>query len=227
MQKKALLFIPGFLCAITFLAAALSFAEEPGSGRAAEGVLAVVSAGLTAAFCWLAIKPSRAEVRIQKLDEELKAALSRISSIDEWPVVQNPVSIMLRNGEICYFQKDAAVAITKNEVVGRTGGYGGMSFRVAKGITLHSGKSAGKVVRENVQYTYRGILSITNQRFIMTGEKGFEQPVEKLTAISPYGLGAGVMLQFGKSNYAILMRTPYMVPRLCELMRAGFPEGAS
>lgn len=218
MQRNPILFVPAFFCGVTFLASAMAFLGHPWFEKAQEGILAVAAGALTALFVWLAMKPTRASAMRQKEEEELKAAADMITRIEDWPVVENPVSIILWPGEVCYFQRDASVEIVKNQVVGSTGGYGGISFRVARGVTLHSGNTARKVVRSDVQYTYRGVFSLTNQRVIMTGEKGFEYPIDKITAVSPYRFGAGLMLQFGKSSYTVLMKTPYLVPKVLSLM---------
>lgn len=145
-------------------------------------------------------------------------AIKSVSQVAELPVVSFPEAILLKPGEICHYQSFAKVGIIKNQVTGRTGGYGGVSVRIAKGITLHSGSSGGKSIREDVFYTYPGVFSMTNQRIIMTGEKGFEHPISKLTAIAPYQGKSGITLQFGKATYSLLMPEPYWIPKIIDLL---------
>lgn len=147
-------------------------------------------------------------------DEGVKKA----AQITGLPVVSFPEAILLKPDEVCHYQSFAKVGIVKNQVTGRTGGYGGVSFRIAKGVTLHSGSSGGKSIRENVLYTYPGIFSMTNQRIIMTGEKGFEYPIAKLTAMTPYQGKSGITLQFGKISHSLLMSEPYWVPKIIDLL---------
>ena len=56
----------------------------------------------------------------------------------------------MRPGEVCHYQTAASVLQVKNEVVGHTSGYRGMSIHVAKGLTLHTGGSRGHAIRADV-----------------------------------------------------------------------------
>lgn len=49
----------------------------------------------------------------------------------------------------------------------------------------------------------------------MTGEKGFDYPIDRLTAIQTYS--DGVSLQFGKTSYTVLMDEPFWIPKLIDL----------
>lgn len=137
----------------------------------------------------------------------------------ELPTVAEPSGIILHDGEVCCWQCHAKTLIVKNQVVGKTGSHGGASLHVTKNVTWHSGSSSSKTIRDNVAYTYPGIFSFTTQRVIMTGEKGFEYPVGKLTATAIYGDYRGCVLQFGQNSYTILMDEPYWVPKIVELLR--------
>lgn len=166
-------------------------------------------------------KPSRKQIRSQKTEEAevaRKQRISEIGAVTELPVVAAPMSIMMKQGEVCHYQATATVVIIKNQVVAYSGGSGGVSVRVAKGVTLHSGRSRSAPVRQNVATEFPGFFTMTNQRIIMTGEKGFEHPLTKLTAITPWNGYAGIELQFGKSNYTIKMAEPYWVPKIIDLL---------
>lgn len=151
-----------------------------------------------------------------------------VLSMTSLPVEPYPEAIILNDGEICHYQIPAVSVVVKNQVVGRSGGGGGVSVRVAKGVTLHSGRSSGKTIRDDVPYFYGGVFSITNQRIIMTGEKGFDYPVNKLTSIVPYNYasGDGVTLQFGRSTHNLLVDEPYWIGKIVELIRHGAPVEA-
>lgn len=152
----------------------------------------------------------------------LEANLKRVDSMSVLPVMV-PDTVVLRPGEVCHYQAAANVMQIKNEVIGHTSGSAGVSVRVAKGLTLRSGSSRGHAIRQDVSHLYPGLFTITNQRFIMTGEKGFDHPVSKLTAITPFNGFEGITLQFGRSSYTILMDEPYIVPKIWDLMNTPAP----
>lgn len=204
--------------------------------HAKTGTSLVISTIFTLISLWLLISIKKRRVRerdkqdrdrqIQRNIEENKRIYSnQINTINQLtilPFVESPSSILLKSQEICHFQTSASTLVVKSEVVGRAGAYNGASIHVAKGLTLHSGGSRGKPIRKEVPYTYPGLFSITNQRIIMTGEKGFDFPIGKLTSITPYNWGEnpeGVIMQFGRSSYTILMYFPQWVPKILELMR--------
>ncbi len=154
----------------------------------------------------------------------LEANIARVSAMTALSVV-NPVSVILRPGEICHYQESASVLQVKNEVVGHTSGSTGVSVRVAKGLTLHSGGSRGHAIRQAVSHLHPGLFTITNQRFIMTGEKGFDHPLSKLTAMTPYNGYEGITLQFGRSVYTVIMDESYIVPKIWDLINQPVSSG--
>ena len=164
-------------------------------------------------------KVSPEERRRQENDYKLRQ-MEEIKAVTTLPIVSSPISVVLKSGETCHYQCSATVLILKNQVIGRTGGYRGASIRVAKGLTLHTGGSSGHSVRGDIPYYYPGIFTITNERFIMTGEKGFDKPISKLTAITPREELDGVVLQFGSTSYIVLMDTPIWVPKILDLLCA-------
>ena len=137
------------------------------------------------------------------------------------PVEKSPVSVVLKPGEICYYQHPASVIVVKNETVGHTAGSQGISIRVTKGMTLHSGGTRGRAIKKNVFYDFPGFFTMTNKRILMTGEKGFDFPVEKLTALTSYS--DGLELQFGSKNYILSIDEPYWPSKILSLMRDGVP----
>lgn len=151
------------------------------------------------------------------ITNEYENICKQIDNMTELPVIDEPSAVILKPGEICHYQAQAMVLIIKNQVVGHTAGSGGVSVRIAKGLTLHSGSSRGHAIRDDVPYTYPGIFTMTNQRFIMTGEKGFDYPFEKLTSVVHYGLD-GVTFQFGRSSYTILQINLPLISKIFELL---------
>ena len=82
-----------------------------------------------------------------------------------------------------------------------TGGYGGPSFRIASGMSFRLGAFGSRSEsRDEVKTIDKGILTITNERLIYTGERfSSEIPLSKIVAIDPYSDGIGVTIR-GKSK---------------------------
>lgn len=181
-------------------------------------------AALTALFVWLAIKkpkPSkkqRAAMEAQQAEEARKARIAEVEAVTELPVIVAPVSVVLRPGEVCHYQTPASVVEIKERVVGYSGGSGGISVRVAKGVTLHSGRSRSTPIRADVAKEYPGFFTMTDQRMIMTGEKGFDHPLTKLTSMTPWNGFQGIILQFGRSSYIVEMDESYWIPKIIDLL---------
>ena len=159
------------------------------------------------------------EERESRRHNALMDQVNYVMSQTELPVVQNVRGMILRPGEVCHYQSDAYVLVIKNEVVGHTAGHRGISVRGAKGVTLHSGGSRGHSIRQDVPYTYPGVFTMTNKRFVMTGEKAFEYSLDKLTYFNDYEGGKGLVMQFGRSSFTILMNEPYWIPKIIDLLR--------
>ena len=73
-------------------------------------------------------------------------------------------SLALQDGECCHYSASAKRIIPKEKTVGYTSGSAGVSFRVAKGVTLRTGSSLGSAIKKNVLEENPGTLRITNQQ---------------------------------------------------------------
>ena len=90
--------------------------------------------------------------------------------------------ISLNEGEVCYYCKAASAVHQKNVVTGRTSGGAGVSFRVAKGVSIRTGGGNSQVIRENVNECFEGTLYITNIRIILLAPKyGFDLYISKIS----------------------------------------------
>lgn len=76
------------------------------------------------------------------------------------------VPIHLKNGEICYFADPTATLLEPRAV--RSGGFGGGSIRVARGVSIHTGRIASESHDEWRRIT-TGALYVTNKRIIFDG----------------------------------------------------------
>ena len=111
------------------------------------------------------------------------------------------VPVVLGVGEVAHYFAPACRYITKTKAVGRTGGHGGISFRVAKGVSIRTGKTAGQTIYGDVTDEFNGQIVLTNLRIIFIAERnGFEVKLSSISAIVP---GALIMIQSGSKSYTM------------------------
>lgn len=124
-------------------------------------------------------------------------------------------NIVLQEGEICIHNEQITVEVIKNVVTGYTGGGGGVSVRVAKGLSVRNGASERKAIRNNVSNFYPGILSITNKRIVLSSEKAsINCSFDKIGAVAPYKKEKAFSLQVGDKTFKILCKNPKKVCNL-------------
>lgn len=109
--------------------------------------------------------------------------------------------IILQENEQCFFVLDTHTK--KEKVVSKSikGGSAGVSFRVAKGVTLRTGGFGGQITN-NTQMVVdsSGKLIITNQRIIYASNKqNFECDLDRLLSYQVYSDGIQVNPRRGKS----------------------------
>lgn len=113
--------------------------------------------------------------------------------------------IILRPGEELFYAAPAMMYSDKEKVTGYTGGVGGVSVRVAKGVTLHSGSSGRRAIREKVRYFKPGDIVVTTQRVVFTGSEGsFEFSAKKITAVKMEEPGH-LVIQCGQTSKNIAL----------------------
>ncbi len=126
--------------------------------------------------------------------------------------------IVLKDNETAYFNSSANLITSTERVVGRTGRSSGISVRVARGVTLHSGSSSGRPIYGRVEQTYKGSLIITSNRIVFLNPlKGFEVKTDKITAITPYSNGIGI--QAGNKSYTLVVPYNDYAIRVLNMMR--------
>lgn len=113
--------------------------------------------------------------------------------------------IILRPGEEIFYAAPAMMYSDKEKVTGYTGGGGGVSVRVAKGVTLHSGSSGRRAIREKVRNFKPGDIVVTTQRVVFTGQDGsFEFSAKKITAVKMEAPGH-LVIQCGQASKNIAL----------------------
>jgi hypothetical protein len=112
--------------------------------------------------------------------------------------VHDARNVMLRPDEVVHWVQPAQ--LWESKVVGRRyeGGSSGVSFRIAKGITIRTGGTRGRSVSESAdQIVSEGNFIVTNKRLVFQGDrKSFETKYEKLLDITNHLDG----IRFSESN---------------------------
>jgi hypothetical protein len=118
--------------------------------------------------------------------------------------ILNTNKLFLKKSEYCHYIDKAIYEkkIIQKRYIRNNMGYSMPGY--FKGMRIHIGSGNTDVV-ENVKYeTYKGILYITNQRIIFSGEEnGFDKNISSLIAINSYS--NCVELQFRKENIKIFI----------------------
>ena len=76
------------------------------------------------------------------------------------------VPIRLKSGEVCFYYDPTATLCEPRAV--RSGGYGGASVRIARGVSIHTGRFGSESHDEWRKIT-EGALYVTNRRIIFDG----------------------------------------------------------
>lgn len=120
--------------------------------------------------------------------------------------VEEPVRIIPKRGEIVHLQTEAAL-LKEVSVRQWQGGYGGLSFRVAKGVSFRTGQVRGKsvVVGSEMKTEDTGVLSVTSSRVaFLDDRKTVEIPYTKLVGLDVFS--DGVTIQSSSRQNAVLLQ---------------------
>ncbi len=75
--------------------------------------------------------------------------------------------------EICHFVGEAYFCKQSQQNVGYTGSRSGFSFRIAKGITYHTGNNQGQYIRETAIKKAHGSIYLTNKKIVFSAITNF------------------------------------------------------
>lgn len=121
------------------------------------------------------------------------------------PSIQG-TNLNLSNGETCCYMDKAYTFKDKTITNGYTGTHKGVSIRLMKGLSYHTGGSGTQAIRKNQRTTYNGILYITTRGVIYTSQKdSFDKTFDKITAIQE--AKDGLIIQIGSNTYLIITET--------------------
>ena len=111
------------------------------------------------------------------------------------------------------FYCEATKQETKNRVVGRTGGYGGASIRLAKGLSIHTGRTASRPIYGDVHSHFPGKFVMTTHRLVfLNGQKGFDISYDKISSFQHY-LDA-ISIQSKSTTHLLLLPRPDLINAL-------------
>lgn len=117
-------------------------------------------------------------------------------------IVGTPV--ILEEGEAAHYYAPAIRSVTKNRVVGHTGGGAGVSVRVAKGVSVRTGGGSSQNVRSDVTDYFTGAVVLTNRRLVfLHNQAGFECKLSSVSAVTP--LTDSILIQSGTKSYQLLV----------------------
>ena len=182
----------------------------------ANKIFAIISFLGTAVIIFLIVAEKRKKKEEGEFfSEEIAFQRNRIIKLIDNGLL-SPVeshSVILQKGEDAFCELPGSLNITKNKVIGTSGGNGGVSVRVAKGVYVHSGSSASKKIYGDVTTTYNGTLVVTSRRIVfLNPEKGFEIPFSKITGL--YSTFDTLFLQQGNKSYVISVYNSDIIERL-------------
>ncbi|MBR0472339.1 MAG: zinc-ribbon domain-containing protein [Methanosphaera sp.] len=130
------------------------------------------------------VKKQEKEKQQQKEDMELFAE----SIMTGKPMLPAPTdtTIVLKNKENPVYKVENVSLLEPRSVRTSSGGYGGTSVRITKGVTLHSGRTASKSEsHDEIKLIDTGDLLITNQRIIFLGSNRTTNiDIKKIIAIT-------------------------------------------
>ncbi len=129
----------------------------------------------------------------------------------------NTQTLMLNKDELCCFI-DKACLITENMNTRYEGTRNGISIRLMKGLSYHTGRNNCNRIREKTSEYTPGFLYITNNRIIFVAkENSFEKLIKKIVALTSYTNAIGI--QFNDKTYNLLLPQPDLAITVMHLIK--------
>lgn len=123
----------------------------------------------------------------------------------EIPTIEG-TNLNLEDGEVCCYMDNASTFKDKTITTGYTGKSGGVSIRIAKGISYRTGGGGSKAIRKTERTIYNGVLYITTKRVIYTSQnESFDKTFDKITSVQE--LKDGILIQICSKTYSIITKT--------------------
>lgn len=184
------------------LAAIITATTAPEYRTGIEWVIVLIFAVLAGLCFWRGAKSTRKKAANQSANKtymterDLQAIQGGVL-----PVVSG-VPVVLVEGEAAHYFAPARRYITKTKAIGRTGSGGGVSVRVAKGVSLRTGGGASQTVYDDVTDSFPGQIVLTDLRIVfLASQNGFDCKLNAISAITPEG--DRIMIQAGSKSYRL------------------------
>ena len=104
-------------------------------------------------------------------------------------IIKTP-PLSLQKDEVCFYFGKAKSYHKKNIVTGYKGNGAGVSLRITKGVSIHTGGSGKQAIRQDVIESYNGQFFVTNKRFILLADKyGFSVSIPKILQVQRFRNG--------------------------------------
>lgn len=127
-------------------------------------------------------------------------------------------NLNLIDDETCCYMDKAYTFKDKTITTGYTGKHNGVSIRIAKGLSYHTGASGSQAIRQTQRTTYNGILYLTTRRIIYTSQnESFDKTFDKITSIQE--AKDGLIIQIGSNTYSIVTNTHSEFMKVFELIK--------
>lgn len=192
-----------FSLALAGIAALIAATISPEYRTGIEWVIALLFVVLAALLFWQGAKVSARRKAKRQTDAVSFMTDQELQQIQAGVLPElASVPVVLSEGEVAHFYAPARRYITKTKAVGRTGSGGGVSVRVAKGVSVRTGGGASQTVYDDVTDSFGGVVVLTNRRIVfLAKQNGFDCKLSAISAILPEG--DGLMIQAGAKNYRL------------------------
>lgn len=144
------------------------------------------------------LKIKEYEMKVKQEEEDLALFAQSLESGKPLLPAPSDTTIVLKKNEVPVYKMYNITLSEPRAVRTSSGGYGGTSVRIAKGVTIHSGKTASKSEsHDEIKVIDQGELLITNQRVIFLGSNRTTNiDMKKIIAIT----SSSTMIQIQRSN---------------------------
>ncbi|MBR3888829.1 MAG: hypothetical protein IKJ32_07005 [Clostridia bacterium] len=148
---------------------------------------------------------------MNNVDESLKIKIAKVNRVNPYvDITRHELKVGFPKiiydsffpnvNEIIIYVAPAKIFKDKEKVTGHTGNSAGASIRVAKGVSIRTGASGGKAIREIIRERFDGDLIITNKRILFIGkDEHFEFNINKISVIKTLN-ETSFLIQSGKTS---------------------------
>lgn len=140
--------------------------QVPGGDMDTGGLLLI--APVLAVVLFVSVRSSKRKAIAEASNrEEDRLKLEQLRNGQEL-MVYSPVRVMLKSGESAH--AGVFASLHEDKTIGYKGASSGASIRIARGVSVRSGRMRGTAVKRDI-VTSSGELVVTNRRLVFAGDK--------------------------------------------------------